>query len=65
VAVSLVAGVAASLLAVKVDVALLALGVTAALLAPGVAPMTNSPSYSLSQLLLETGSKAKQNLPLQ
>jgi hypothetical protein len=69
VAVSLAAGVAASLLAVGeaavVAIALLALGVSVALLAPRVGPVTNSTPHSLSKLLQETGSKAKQNLPLQ
>jgi hypothetical protein len=62
--VSLAARVAVSL-AAMVKVALLALGVSIALLAPGVGPLTNSPPHILSQLLQDTRSKAKQDLPLQ
>jgi uncharacterized membrane protein (DUF441 family) len=43
----------------------LAVGVAVALLASRVAPVINSPPHSLSQLMQETGSKAKHDLPLQ
>jgi hypothetical protein len=61
----LAVGVTVALLVIGVAVALLALGVAVALLALGVVLVTNSPPHSLSQLLQETGSKEKQDLPLQ